>query len=100
MLGFFNDERRARLNLNITDNAGAAGAEPNRRLEIEFVLPGKRLAEMEALEPPRPTSSLRLRRTRPHRVCRSFPRRAIGWTEGLCRHRTELSVPESLTEWA
>ena len=100
MLGFFNDERRARLNLNITDNAGAAGAEPNRRLEIEFVLPGKRLAEMEALEPQRPTSSLRLRRTRPHRVCRSFPRRAIRWTEGLCRHRTELSVPESLTEWA
>src|SRR5262249_12179230 len=44
MCGFFNEERRARLNLNIVD-APAGGSEP-RRLELEFVVAGKRIAGM------------------------------------------------------
>jgi hypothetical protein len=39
----------------ISDGAGV-GAE-NRKLEIEFVIPGKRIADMDELEPPRPSSS-------------------------------------------
>jgi hypothetical protein len=53
MLGFFDNERRARLNLNITDNASGGDA-PQKQMSIEFVLPGgQRLAVLD--QPPQPS---------------------------------------------
>jgi hypothetical protein len=50
MLGFF-DKERAAGRFTITDASSDGAA---RRLELEFVLPGKRIADMDALEPSRP----------------------------------------------
>jgi hypothetical protein len=49
MLGFFDNERRARLlNLNITD--GASGGDAPREMSIQFVLPGNRVVNLEDFE--------------------------------------------------
>ena len=56
MLGFFDHERRARLNLNITEGVG--GNAGGRSLSLEFVLPsGQRFGALDALPQPSPTSS-------------------------------------------
>jgi hypothetical protein len=48
MLGFFDHERRARLNLNITEGVG--GNAGGRSLSLEFVLPsGQRFGALDAL---------------------------------------------------
>jgi hypothetical protein len=57
MLGFFDHERRARLNLNITEG-GPGGDAGGRSLSLEFVLPsGQRFGALDALDQPSPTSS-------------------------------------------